>query len=111
MTAAVALLRTSLIMLIVCLFVTTGHTAQSFGLCCKETTSKQTQHSKVGSKEKPSGDSDHCQCLCHQTVAGLANQPVHIIGVHRVVEKFLRSGNQYPPESLPLGIDYPPQLS
>lgn len=105
-----AFLRSSLIATLLCLFVLTGYTAQAFGMCCERNGGEQIQQVKTPLGETPSGEMHHCECFCHQAVATPANAPARIPGANFVSVETLRSADQFPPDSLPLGIDYPPQL-
>ena len=55
------------------------------------------------------GDGEDCDCICHQTFVN--EQPgLPLERVLLTVLSLLLERADHPPESLPLGIDYPPQL-
>lgn len=95
----------------VCLFVLTGYTLQVFGVCCKEDRVEQVQHAKKAPKQKSPNTTHSCQCICHQVLPEPGNVVVRAAAASLVSSQELVIGNQFPPDSLPLGIDYPPQLS
>ena len=105
-----ASLRSSLLLAFVYLFVLTGYSAQAFGLCCERGTGERTQQAEASSQKQAPADSHDCLCICHQIVADPAQKPLPIIAASVLSVETLTCGNQYPPDALPLGIDYPPQL-
>jgi hypothetical protein len=107
----VAFLRSSLFALLVCLFVLTGYSAQAFELCCARTGREQTQQTKASAMQSIPDDAHDCQCPCHQVLVDPISKPLQVIGASIVSVESLISGNQFPPDALPLGIEYPPQLS
>ena len=109
-SSAVALLRSTFILAFVGLFVLTGFTLQAFGMCCQESGGEQVQHVKSSPEQQLPGDTHDCQCLCHQIFADVGGVVVAVSAANHGSAEYLSCGNQYPPDSLPLGIDYPPQL-
>lgn len=105
-----AFLRSSLLLTLVCLFVLTGYSAQAFGVCCERGDGEPAQHAEAASTKQLPADTHDCQCVCHQILADSTHKPLHVIGASILSVESLTCGNQYPPDALPLGIDYPPQL-
>lgn len=102
--------RSKLFLVIVSLFVLTGYGCELFGECCSHEPSTQIEQGHTG----PAKDSekDHgCQCVCHQAVTPLAFEPVGLTDTLPLANDLLVLPNEIPPDAVPLGIEYPPQLS
>lgn len=99
------LLRANLFCILIAAIVFAGYAAELCGACddLKPAAVSESQHKDTG---------DHtCQCLCHQIfVQERNNAPV-------VVGELVESGVVFPeladipPDTIPLGIDHPPQLA
>jgi hypothetical protein len=83
----------------------------------EQTSNKQTRSEPVKATNstkapaKAPAESDGCQCACHflmfqamPDAARIALAPIDSNG-------FLAARTQAPPDALPIGIEYPPQLS
>ena len=101
--------RSNLFIAIVSLFVLTGYAHGVFGDCCAE--EKQTQCAKTVPGEKEPGKSHDCQCLCHQVISHLTAEPVRAAAGALVPMTLKMHPDEFPPDAVPLGIDYPPQLA
>ena len=99
-------LRSNLFIAIVSLFVLTGYAQDVFGECCAHDKQEQTQHGKT-----TPGKADDCQCLCHQIISHWNVEPVRVAAAVLVTAEFVAHPDEFPPDAVPLGIDYPPQLA
>jgi hypothetical protein len=106
----VSLLRSSLFIAIVSLFVLTGFAHGVFGDCC-EHDKQQTQSAKTAPDKKAPQKSDDCRCLCHQVISHLTVDPVRVVAGELVPMALRMHANEFPPDAVPLGIDVPPQLA
>lgn len=108
----VGILRSSLFALIVSLLLATGYGFDLFADCCTHSqTHSQQQKGPGASSDKAPVQDDSCQCICHQTVApGVGLQPVTAT-VTLVPSTLPAFADEIPPDAVPLGIDYPPQLA
>ena len=104
-------LRFNLFIAIVSLFVLTGYGFDLFGDCCAWEKQVQTQSGKTAPDEKAPGKSDDCQCVCHQIISHSGVEPVRVAAVLIVTVEFVAHPDEFPPDTVPLGIDYPPQLA
>ena len=99
-------LRSHLFIAIVSLFVLTGYGYDLFGDCCAREKQVQTQSGKTAP-----GKADDCQCICHQIISHSSEEPVRVVAVLIVTSEFVAHPDEFPPDAVPLGIDYPPQLA
>ncbi|MEP6673462.1 MAG: hypothetical protein ABJF10_30220 [Chthoniobacter sp.] len=106
-----SLLRSSLFIAIVSLFVLTGYGFDLFGDCCGSEKQVQTQSGKTAPGKKAPGKSDDCQCICHQIISHSSVEPMRVAAVLIVTAEFVAHPDEFPPDAVPLGIDYPPQLA
>ena len=104
-------LRSNLIIAIVSLFVLTGYGFDLFGDCCSHPEQAQVEHGNSGPKGQPSGSGDGCQCVCHQVIIPLSLDPMRVAFADVVSTDFVAHADEFPPDAVPLGIDYPPQLA
>ena len=100
------MLRSSLFIAIVSLFVLTGYARDVFGECRAHHAEARTEHGG-----KTSGKPDDCQCLCHQIISPLTPEPVGAVAAVQLPETFLAHPDEFPPDAVPRGIDVPPQLA
>lgn len=107
----VRLLRSSLFIAIVSLFVLTGYGFDLFGDCCSHPEQAQVEHGNSAPKGQPSGSEDGCQCICHQVITLLSLDPVRVADADAVSTDLVAHADEFPPDAVPLGIDYPPQLA
>lgn len=105
----VALLRSSFFIAIVSLFVLTGYSLQAFADCCTHE-ERQAQHAQSGTQKKAPSESNHCQCLCHQVISHVTSEPLRIAATALLEQGLMAQRDEFPPDALPVGIDYPPQL-
>lgn len=76
---------------------------------CQETRQEQLQQVADGQDSAPAGEGHECDCVCHMVVSTVAVE--RVIGpVVGVVERLVIR-DEFPPDSVPAGIDYPPQLA
>jgi len=107
----VAFLRSSFLLPFVCLLVLTGYTVQLFDDCCESRASAKVEQVKASKEQKQPDESHHCECLCHQIFTASGSTSVTVTRADLVAVELLVCVNEFPPDALPLGIDYPPQLS
>ena len=60
--------------------------------------------------QTPDGEDD-CQCLCQKIVTPLTVAPTQVADALFVPAAFVAHADEFPPDAVPLGIDYPPQLA
>ncbi len=104
-------LHSNLGIAIVSLFVLTGYGFDLFGDCCAWEKQVQTQSGKTAPGKKAPGKSDDCQCICHQVISHSSVEPLRVAAVLIVTAEFVALPDEFPPDAVPLGIDYPPQLA
>lgn len=104
-------LRSNLILLIVSLFVLTGYVHGILGDCCGHDKQRQTQSTKTAPGKKAPQKSDNCQCLCHQVISHGNFEPVRAVAGALVAMAVRMLLDEIPPDAVPVGIDYPPQLA
>lgn len=104
-----AFFRSSFFIVIVSLLVLTGYSLQAFADCCRHE-SQTAQHTLAAPVKQAPADADGCQCLCHQVISHLTSEPLQVGATVLVPEARLAARDEFPPDALPLGIDYPPQL-
>ena len=107
----VRFLRSNLFIAIVSLFVLTGYGFDLFGDCCAREKQVQAQSGKTEPDKKAPGKADDCQCICHQIISHSSEEPVRVVAVLIVTAEFVAHPDEFPPDAVPLGIDYPPQLA
>ncbi|MEI9895374.1 MAG: hypothetical protein WDN28_16170 [Chthoniobacter sp.] len=98
-------LRSTLLIAIVSLFVLTGYAHVVADRCCAH---EQQEQSPSG-KSLPADDQG-CHCLCHQIFSNVSASPVRL-PVLSVAVWAVRIPGEFPPDTEPQGIDYPPQLA
>ena len=103
-------LRSSLFIAIVSLSVLAGYGYDLLGDCCRDGIAQQTECLKDAPNHKAPGVGNDCQCLCHQVISHLTSEPPRIARAIRVPTIFAREADEFPPDSVPVGIDHPPQL-
>lgn len=104
-------LRSSIIVAIISLFVFTGYAADVLDYTCDGERQEQAAKSKpLPGKTAPVGN-DGCQCLCHQIFATDVVEPIRVGSANVEVSDFLLPRDEFPPDAMPRGIDYPPQLA
>lgn len=107
----VSILRSKLFVGIVSLIVLTGYGSGLFGDCCGQKEQGQVELGKSVPHDQTADTGDNCQCVCHQSIAWLASATLRIADADFVPTVFLANTDEFPPDSLPLGIDHPPQLA
>lgn len=104
-------LRSNLFIAIVSLFVLTGYGVDLFGGCCSHQEQAQVERGKAAPKNPSPENSNGCQCLCHQITIPLTPEPVRLVHAVFVETDFAAQRDEFPPDAVPLSIDYPPQLA
>ena len=106
-------LRSHLFIAIVSLLVLTGYGFDLFDDCCARQEQAQTEHGKPAPKNQTPGNSNGngCQCICHQVITPLSTEPIRVADMAFVPAGFVAHPDEFPPDAVPLGIDYPPQLA
>ena len=105
------LFRSSLFIAIVSLLVLTGYGFDLFGDCCGHREPGQAEHGKSAPNDQTPGSGDGCQCVCHQIITPLMSEPLRIVDAVLVASDFVAHADEFPPDAVPRGIDYPPQLA
>ncbi len=105
------LFRSSLFIAIVSLLVLTGYGFDLFGECCTHDVQGQAEHGKSSPNEQAPGGGDGCQCICHQIITPLTPEPLRVADAVLVASDFVAHADEFPPDAVPRGIDYPPQLA
>jgi hypothetical protein len=106
----VSLLRSSLFIAIVSLFVLTGYAHGVVGDCCAHE-KQQTQSARTAPGKDSPQESDDCQCLCHQVISHFTGDPVPVAAGTLVPMTRKMHPDEFPPDAVPVGIDVPPQLA
>ena len=104
-------MRSSLFIAVVSLFVLTGFAYDIFDDCCGPAQEEQKDHGQTSPGEKAPGQSDGCQCVCHQIISHSGAEPVRVAAAEFVPAGYVLHADEFPPDAEPLGIDYPPQLA
>lgn len=105
------LFRSSLFIAIVSLFVLTGYAYEVLDYDCDTEKREQVSKGDSHSGKQTPAKTDHCQCLCHQIFNFHMAAPVRIGLTHFTRTGFVALVDEFPPDAVPLGIDYPPQLA
>jgi hypothetical protein len=107
----VSFLRHHFVVLIVALLVLGGYTRQVLARCHEPTQqfAKRTGDREKGPSEKKS-DSE-CQCLCHKIFSNVSAVPARSPVLVLVLQVVRLPAGEFPPDTEPQGIDYPPQLA
>ena len=96
--------------MIVALFVLMGFGWSMSGQCCHEDAqSMSVQVQVAGTEHSPAAD-DGCQCVCHQVFSQPFTEPVKAAGLAMLSGQSLVLVDEVPPDAVPLGIEYPPQV-
>ena len=107
----VGILRSNLLIFIVSLFVLTGYTHEILDACCAQQRQEQAAQSKPSPDKSAPAQKDDCQCLCHQFFTAHPASPLSCAPVLLTPADFVAHGDEFPPDTVPPGIDYPPQLA
>ena len=99
-------LRSKILIVIASVFILAGYTHAVMDRCCEE---KQTERASHG-KSAPVQD-DGCQCLCHKIFSNVSPTPVRLPVLALVLQTVRWPAGEFPPDAVPVGIDYPPQLA
>lgn len=97
-------------MALVSLFVLTGYACDVLDYGCAGEKQEQQDHSKFQGKNAPD-KKDDCQCICHQTYMNDVADPACRIPAIFSQLDFIAGADEFPPDTVPLGIDYPPRLA
>ena len=96
--------------MLVALFVLTSYGWSLSGQCCAdEGRVAALQVTVAGAEQSPAAD-DGCQCVCHQILSQPFTEPVKAVGLAMRSERAPAVVDEVPPDAMPLGIEYPPQL-
>lgn len=106
-----AFLRSSFFIAIVSLFVLTGYSWTALADCCRHESQAAAKHALSAPLKQAPADADDCQCLCHQAISHLTGESLRLEQTVLLRQAHLARRDEFPPDALPLGIDYPPQLS
>jgi hypothetical protein len=107
----VSRLRSSLFVAIISLLVLTGYGFDLFGDCCSHPPQSQEEHGNSAPDHQTPGSDEGCQCICHQIATPVAIDPVRVAVAWLGGSDFIVAPNEIPPDAVPLGIEYPPQLA
>ena len=104
-------LRSSLFIAIVSVLVLTGYACDVLDYDCESEKQEQTMPDGAPSGKDVPAEKDDCQCLCHQIFTAQSAAPVRIASGIPGVADYLVQPDEFPPDAVPLGIEYPPQLA
>ena len=104
-------LRSSLCIAIVSLFVLTGYAWDVLDYCCEHENQVQVDHAKHHSGKKAPEQKNDCKCICHQVFSGSEVESVRVAPRVQTPMDFIGHAEEFPPDAVPPGIDYPPQLA
>ena len=104
-------LRSSLFIAIVSLFVLTGYAWDVLDYCCEDESQVQVDHAKSHSGKKAPEKKNSWKCICHQIFSGPEVELVRVDPRVPTPTDYIGHPDEAPPEAVPLGIDYPPQLA
>jgi len=74
--------------------------------CCEEASAKWSEH---GTSDP--ADDGGCHCLCHKIFSNAFTVPAQLPAVILVLQRVRLPAGEFPPDTDPEGIDYPPQLA
>jgi hypothetical protein len=104
-------LRSYFCIAFVSILVLTGFVHEAYSDCHERTEPGQVEQGEQGGQgEQAPMDGDDCQCICHQVFANLAAAPARVDAGAFVVQMRFIHADEFPPDTEPQGIDYPPQL-
>ncbi len=107
----VSFLRSNLLIVIVSLCVATGYAHEILDACCEGQRQEQAAQGRTPADKNAPAQDDGCQCLCHQFFTAQAVLPLSAAPAIYGPADFVAQRDEFPPEAVPLGIDYPPQLA
>ena len=107
----VSFLRSSFFIAIVSALVLAGYVSDVLDYDCESEKQEQTTQSDTHSGKDAPAEKGDCQCLCHQIFTTQAAAPVRIASGTPGVADYLVQPDEFPPDAVPLGIEYPPQLA
>ena len=99
-------LRSKILIVIASVCILAGYAHAVIDRCCDD---RQTECAGHG-KSAPVED-DGCQCLCHKIFSDDSPTPARVPVVAVVLQPVRWPAAEFPPDAVPLGIDYPPQLA
>ena len=97
-------LRSSLFLSIISLLLLTGYASEIFCDCHGGHSQEMTEH---GDSTPATGDD--CQCVCHQMISDVFAAPMQLRKLLSATLDAVPHTDQFPPDAVPLGIEYPPQ--
>jgi hypothetical protein len=104
-------LRSILFAAFVSLLVVTGYGVGLLDNCCHHLEVSQAGCDSSAPDQKAPGQTNDCHCLCHEILSPVTTEPVRATGALLVLLDFVTHADEYPPDAVPRGIDYPPQLA
>ena len=104
-------LRSNLIVAIVSLLVLTGYGFDVLDYCCDDGNQEQVGHAQSHSGKKAPQGKNETKCICHQIFSGSEVEPVRVAPSVQTSTDSVGYVDEFPPDAVPLGIDYPPQLA
>ena len=103
-------LPSHLFIAIVSLFVVTGYAWDVLDYNCEDESPAQVDHAKGHSGEKAPQQQNYGKCICHQIFTGPELNPMRVAPRVETPTDCVAHADEFPPDAVPLGIDYPPQL-
>ena len=103
--------RSNLVIAIVSLFVLTGYSCDVLDYGCEWQKQEKTAQGKPSSGKNAPAKNDDSQCLCHQIYIAHVAQPLRVVPAILTPADFVAHADEFPPDAVPLGIDYPPQIA
>lgn len=109
--ARLSFLRSSIFLALLSLFVLTAYGSEVLGDCCHQAQQEQLQNGEPGDGSAPAGGTAGCECSCHTGFAAPLVERMGAPAVEPGVRERFVIRDEIPPETVPLGIDHPPQLA
>jgi hypothetical protein len=107
----VSFLRSSFFVALVSLFVATAYGYDVLEDQCDEVRQEQSPQGPSDHDGVPAEGADGCQCLCHATFSAPLVELVSAPATEPAATERFVIRDEIPPETVPLGIEYPPQLA
>lgn len=104
-------LRSSLFAALVSLLVLTGYGFDVLDYDCDDVKQEQAHGVKGAHGKKSEQKESGVRCLCHQVFTAEGLQPASVAPVPLEARESFVGWAEFAPETVPAGIDYPPQLS
>ena len=88
-----------------------GYGFDLLGECCEQVKQTQVEGGKLTPTNQNSAEGQDCQCVCHHAVPPISMSPSDLVFGAFVVGEAFPLLDEIPPDAVPFGIEYPPQLA